>query len=281
MEVRAIHGPRRFLEETAPLLLEDEARHNLVLGVAGTLASAPEVHPEFFLWVVREGDRVVGAAVRTPPHNLILAKPRSGDVIDALVEALHADGHELPGVVGSLPESEEFAQAWARRAGVRASMHMAQGIYRVQSVRKPTGVPGRMREAGLEDRSLLLRWIGEFWVEAAGEAGAATTEETVDRRLRGRGGRYVLWEDGDPVSLAGYGGATPNGMRIGPVYTPPELRGRGYASALVGEISAKLIGEGQRFCFLYTDLSNPTSNRLYQRLGYERVCDSAEYRFEA
>src|SRR5919204_4724051 len=108
MEVRAVHDPRRFLDETAPLLLEDEARHNLVLGIAGTLASAPDVYPEFILWVVHDGDRVVGAAVRTPPYNLVLARPRAESVIDAVAESLHAEGRELPGVVGSLPESEEF-----------------------------------------------------------------------------------------------------------------------------------------------------------------------------
>jgi predicted GNAT family acetyltransferase len=63
------------------------------------------------------------------------------------------------------------------------------------------------------------------------------------------------------------------------VYTPPGRRGRGYATALVAALSAELLAAGRRFCFLYTDLANPTSNRIYQRIGYERVCDSAEIRF--
>jgi predicted GNAT family acetyltransferase len=91
---------------------------------------------------------------------------------------------------------------------------------------------------------------------------------------------FVLWEDGGgPVSVTGFGSPTPNGMRIGPVYTPPERRGRGYAGALVAEVSQAQLDAGRRFCFLYTDLANPTSNRLYVALGYERVCDSVELDF--
>jgi hypothetical protein len=63
------------------------------------------------------------------------------------------------------------------------------------------------------------------------------------------------------------------------VYTPPELRGRGYASALTAHVSAEQLAAGRSFCFLYTDLANPTSNRIYVALGYERVCDSVEYAF--
>jgi uncharacterized protein len=100
----------------------------------------------------------------------------------------------------------------------------------------------------------------------------------VDRRLAERG--LVVWEDGDPVSFAGFGGATPNGIRIGPVYTPPAHRGRGYASACVATLSVNLLRGGYRFCFLFTDLRNPTSNRLYERLGYEPVCDLQEITFQ-
>jgi predicted GNAT family acetyltransferase len=79
--------------------------------------------------------------------------------------------------------------------------------------------------------------------------------------------------------MANFTGKTPSGIRIGAVYTPPELRGRGYASALVAALSARLLAGGRRFCFLYTDLANPTANRIYARIGYERVCDAAEIAF--
>jgi predicted GNAT family acetyltransferase len=106
-------------------------------------------------------------------------------------------------------------------------------------------------------------------------------EEIVDRRLASSTPGLELWEDGSKqVSLCGYGGRTPHGIRIGPVYTPPELRGRGYASALVARVTRQLLEEGRDYCFLYTDLANPTSNRIYTQIGYELVCESSEYAFD-
>jgi len=103
---------------------------------------------------------------------------------------------------------------------------------------------------------------------------------TVDHRLEAEQAGVSLWEDGRPVSLASFGNPTPNGIRIGPVYTPPEYRRRGYASALVAELSERLLA-GRRFCFLFTDLANPTANRIYEQIGYRRVCEAAEIVFES
>ena len=106
-------------------------------------------------------------------------------------------------------------------------------------------------------------------------------ERQVRHRLGASTSGYTIWEDGgEPVSMSGYGGRTPNGIRIGPVYTPPEHRGRGYATSLVAEQSARLLREGRMFCFLYTDLANPTPNAIYERIGYARVCDSRQIAFE-
>jgi uncharacterized protein len=96
----------------------------------------------------------------------------------------------------------------------------------------------------------------------------------------GDGRSYAVWETDEPVSFAGFGGRTPHGVRIGPVYTPPHLRRRGYASALVGNLTQELLAGDADFCFLYTDLDNPTSNRIYQDVGYDFVAESADYAFD-
>ena len=90
----------------------------------------------------------------------------------------------------------------------------------------------------------------------------------------------MIWEDGERVSLAGWGSPTPNGIRIGPVYTPPEYRRRGYGSASTAAATARNLAAGRRFCFLYTDVANPTSNKIYMDIGYEPVCDSVEFAFD-
>ena len=119
-----------------------------------------------------------------------------------------------------------------------------------------------------------------FARESFDDVDPKAAERQVAARLdRGAGG-FAFWEhDGRPVSLVGWGGQTPNGVRVGPVYTPPELRRRGFASALTASVSAKLLAAGRRFCFLYTDLENATANRIYADIGYEPVCDSVDYAF--
>lgn len=278
MDAQRIEDPAAFLDAARPLLLADEARHNLLLGLAGTLRDHPSVYPEYRLWLVRDGGELVGAALRTPPFNLVVARPETDSALHVLADTID---EELPGVVGALPESETFAAAWSAKTGYTPRRRMSAGIYALERVQPVSGVSGAMRAAVEQDRPLLLDWMRAFGLEALPEGEArGEVESNVDHRLSAEDAGLVLWEDGEPVSLAGYGGSTPNGIRIGPVYTPPELRGRGYASALVAELSSTLLDEGRKFCFLYTDLANPTSNRIYERIGYERVCESAAIGFE-
>jgi uncharacterized protein len=144
--------------------------------------------------------------------------------------------------------------------------------------------PGASRPAGRTDLPLLLDWMRAFGDEVLyeGDPDRDDPRPMVEHRLTSADAGFVVWEDdGEPVSLAGYGGRTPNGMRVGPVYTPADRRGRGYATTLVAELSQMLFDAGRRFCFLYTDLANPTSNAIYERIGYARVCESAQLAFVA
>jgi uncharacterized protein len=144
-----------------------------------------------------------------------------------------------------------------------------------------SGVPGRLRAATTADRDLLVTWVDAFVTEAAPEPGPFDAEEWVEHLFASPLRGAYLWEDGGPVSLACSGGPTPNGARIGPVYTPPERRGHGYASAATAALSELLLERGRRFCFLFTDLANPTSNHIYQAIGYQPVCDVDIYHFAA
>ena len=136
-----------------------------------------------------------------------------------------------------------------------------------------------MRRASEADRPLLEAWIAAFQREAMGEANPTGIEKAVTRWLTSPSRFLALWEDTEPVAMAGATGPTPNGIRIDPVYTPPARRKRGYASALVAALSQAQLDAGRRFCFLFTDLANPTSNHIYQQFGYEPVVDIAELRF--
>jgi uncharacterized protein len=268
--------PAAFLEAAAPVLDADEARHNLIFGICSTLINAPGAYPEAHLWTVTDGD-VVGAAVMTPPFNAVVAKPLHDDALPFLARTLRERGVAVPGVTGAIPEVETFAEVW----GASRRLRMSQGIYAARAVRMPTQVAGKARRATAPDRELILDWLRAFQAEALPQdAPHIELEPAVDRRLASDDAGFVLWDDVEPVSICGFGGRTPHGNRIGPVYTPPELRGRGYGSAVTAHATKEQLDAGRDYCFLYTDLANPTSNKIYMNIGYEFVCDSAEYAFE-
>ena len=157
---------------------------------------------------------------------------------------------------------------------------MSERIYRLARVIAPIPVPGRIRIATKADRDLVASWLDAFNREALGDSEPSDIEAITDRWLARRGRTLHLWEDGEVVSLAGVGSPTPNGVRVGPVYTPPEARNQGYASALVAAASQAELDAGQRFCFLFTSLANSTSNHIYQTIGYEPVRDVDAWRFD-
>ena len=281
MELVAHNDVQSFLEAAGPVLRRDEARHNLMYGICSTLIEAPDAFPTFHLWtVVSQGEPVL-AMLMTPPYNLALGAPSDPAAVRFAAQELMEQGVELPGVTGALPEADAFADEWESLSGVTRRRRMAQGVYAVRAVRAPGAVGGEMRLAQVGDRELLIEWFEAFVAESIPEdARHQDAAAAVDRRLGpSRGFGFALWEDGEVVSISGFGGETPHGIRIGPVYTPPRLRRRGYASALVAELSRRLLEDGRDYCFLYTDLANPTSNRIYMDVGYELVCESADYAF--
>ncbi|MGZ4482648.1 MAG: GNAT family N-acetyltransferase [Gaiellales bacterium] len=279
MRTRAVSHPEEFARLAGPLLMADEARHTVMLGVCATLIAHPDRFPERSHWVVESRGRTVGAALITPPFHLLVARPAEAGVTEALAGAIHAAGRRLPGVTGARPEAEAFATAWAALTGAPVRVRTNMRLFSVNEVRPVTGVPGRLRDADAGDRGLVIGWGRAFAEETGVQGGGDQMERALDARLQ-TPGAVVLWEHGGrPASMAGTGGDTGRTIRIGPVYTPPELRARGYASALVAGLSGRLLDSGHDRCLLYTDLANPTSNRIYQRIGYRPVCDSVEYEF--
>ena len=271
-----------FVRAAGPFLAAREAQHNLLLGLSGRLVRNAHLYGEDdpYFAVVEDGGRIVTAALRTPPHNLILAESDGGAGYEALAADVHAVFGELPGVNGPAAGIGAFVSAWGGLTGASGRLVMAQGIYEATEVVAPVGVEGGMRDMVDADRGLVLDWVRAFTREVLPEDGPDEAEGFLERRAADPAARIVLWEDGAPVSLAACGAATPHGIRIGPVYTPPELRGRGYASALSAELTRQLLAGGRDLCFLYTDLANPTSNAIYTRIGYRRVGDVEWWRLE-
>ena len=265
-----------FLGAADGLLATDEARHNLIYGICSTLQDTPEAYPVAHFWTVADGG-TLAAVLRTSPFNFAIARPASDEALVFAAERLRAEGVEAPGVVGSLPEADVFARAWTSEPRLR----MSQGIYAAREVHVPAVREGALRLATLDDLERIVEWARAFEQEALTEdAPHVDVAAGIERRIRRKTSGFGLWEvDGAVVSMCGFGGLTPHGIRIGPVYTPPELRGRGYGSAVTAHVSKQQLDGDRDFCFLYTDLANPTSNKIYVDIGYEFVCESADYAF--
>ncbi|HEY5060869.1 MAG TPA: GNAT family N-acetyltransferase, partial [Gemmatimonadaceae bacterium] len=252
-----------FVDRAAPFLSRHEAENGLMLGVA---LADPTPAPDAYCGVALDGTAVVAAALRTDTK-LILSREGVPGAMAALAADAATSRNEQ--ILGPLASVEWFAVA----SGQAWSVVMSQGIYECRDVVVPRGVAGVRRLAGAKDRELLSEWSRRLAFEALREE--RTAEESIDR-VDGHISRCSLhvWEDGgQAVSVAAAVAPTPHGIRINNVYTPPELRGRGYAGALVAALTQNVLDAGRQFAFLHTDLSNPTSNALYVRIGYRRVAE--------
>ncbi|MFI5353545.1 MAG: GNAT family N-acetyltransferase [Candidatus Binatales bacterium] len=230
--------------------------------------------------LAEEREEVTAVALMTPPHNLVLSWTADDSTIDAIARELRATGVALPGVNGSAEIARKFAEKCSELSGCTVRKQMASRIYQLSRVRKESRAAGHLREPGKSDEALLLKWRAAFSVDAEG-LDPAEAEKIAEQAIR-RPGQLVLWELDESsvtVSMAGFTGRTPNGIRVAWVYTPPEYRNKGFAGACVAALSQKLLDDGCGFCFLYTDLANPTSNHIYQTIGYEPVADAAVYSF--
>ncbi len=281
MRLRTFSTAAEFLDVAGSTLYVGEARNSLLLGIALRLLDGHRYGDEApFLACVEDSERLRAIAVRTPPHNLLLAAEEGEGRLDALrpvADHLADRCTALPGVHGRVDVANAFAALWEKETGAISRTGMEQRLYRLTEVTQPKSVGGRSRWAASTDAVHLTDWAGAFIGEAVPNDPKSDVEAMVERAIEAQS--LLVWEDGDLVSMCARSRPTPHGASIGLVYTPPALRGRGYASACVADLSQRILDSGKAFCTLFTDLSNLTSNAIYQRIGYRPLCDFREIRF--
>ncbi|MER5752407.1 GNAT family N-acetyltransferase [Streptomyces sp. NPDC002088] len=281
---RYVDGVDAFLDRAGTFLHARPALHTVFLTVTEALRTrGPYVYgDEAPVFGVLEGEKgEVGAAFfRTPPQRLTLT-PLTKEQAGTLARWFAGAGHPaLPGVSADQATAAAFTEAWQHATGATAMLHQSKRLYRLGTLTPPRPAPpGRARIATARDRDHLARRHVEF-AESVGAEPQRDPGAWVDARLAHDG--LTLWEtpDGTPVSLAGVTPRVAGQVRVAPVYTPAPLRGRGYAGAVTAEVSRVAQTGGAGEVLLFTDLANPTSNGLYQRIGYEPVRDFAVYDFE-
>jgi hypothetical protein len=278
----------KFLEKNRAFLLEREAENNLMLSIAFGVESGRLVAKgASYFGSVEEDGRILATAVMTPPQQAVLARSEHEEAVRMLAGDIWSFHEATPGVHGPRPTGAWFSDAWSALTSREPRLSLQERLYRLEHLRPVPTPPGSARPAQPADWPLLAQWQVAFQREALPHQRALPREadllvhwQTLSVLPPSVLGQWVWVARGDVVSYVAYGSATPNGMRIGPVYTPPEARGRGYATALTARVSQEVLDQGKHFVTLFTDLANPTSNKIYQTIGYAPIADFDEYAWD-
>lgn len=271
-----------FDEATGAFLAAEPTHNTLLLSIPAILRKRGPLafgdQPPRYGWFEDADGAVRAALVQTPPYPMLLSDLPDGAAA-SLVQALLGAGWQLFGVNASTSTADAVAAAWCAATGASAAVRMTNRLYVLGELVGPAPAPpGASRIATEADLGLLTNWYVDFAAEVGDPV--LNVQRVVGDRVEN--GTMVLWEvDGVPVSMAGISLLQEgDGIRIGPVYTPKELRGRAYASAATTAACRLAYQRGAREVSLFTDLANPTSNALYQRLGFQPIEDRSVIDFE-
>lgn len=274
-------SPVDFLDACRPALEANEAVYNLMLGISIRLVKNPLFYgSQPLLATVIDGEALNLAALMTPPYKLQIALFSAGsfESIKLLASKVDKSGWRIPGVIGEEKAARTFATHWSEIVGTTIHEGMRQRIYelrRVNPIQYPEGI---FRQATIDDLHRAIKWSHSFHADCFGDSDQPEIDDHQTKTMIEEGNLF-FWDDPEPVSMAGRTRPTPHGISVSLVYTPPEFRRKGYASAVVARLSQHCLESGREFCTLYTDLSNPTSNSIYQRIGYNAVADVVDIHF--
>ena len=274
-------SPVDFLDACRPALEANEALYNLMLGISIRLVKNPLFYgSQPLLATVIDGEALSLAALMTPPYKLQVALFSAGsfESIKLLASKVDKSGWRVPGVTGEEKAAGTFAIHWSEIAGTTFHVGMRQQIYELRKVNPIPYPEGIIRQATIADLPRAIKWRHSFHVDCFGDSAQPEVDDHQTRNMIEEGNLF-FWDDPEPVSMAALTRPTPHGISVSLVYTPPEFRRKGYASAIVARLSQHGLDSGREFCTLYTDLSNPTSNSIYQKIGYNAVADVVEINF--
>ena len=281
MKITRFKNASQYYQKVKSFLIQQEATHCLLLGIAKSLSNSAERNAldRPYLAVVEDKQNILVTAIRTPPRKLILSRAIAPEAVEAIARDLATYSQLIPGVIAPKSEAQTFIDTWQDLTGQSCELDVAMRVHQLETVQPITNAAGKLRLAVESDRQLLTEWGRAFEKEALGDSEPKSDHQLwFDRHLENQS--LFVWQNrvGKIVSMAASGGATPNGIRINAVYTPPEFRGRGYATSCVAEISRQLR-DRYKYCFLFTNLANPTSNHIYQKIGFIPMCEIGNYSF--
>ncbi|MFC7371661.1 GNAT family N-acetyltransferase [Fictibacillus iocasae] len=281
MELRVYDSIPEFYGDNEAFLMEHEDRACIVLGNCLRFAAAEWGEEKPFLAAVKEDKDTLLLAMMIPPYSMLLLEKDSAQAsaaVELLASYLKGLGYGVPKIMASKAAGMAFANQWSHINKSRKRVTMDLRLYTLKQVAHPEGKTGAMRKAADQDMSYLPDWILGMTGETNQLISRKEAKNYAEERIKS--GSLYIWENGGvPVAMAAKTRPNMKGASVNLVYTPKEHRGKGYASALVAALSQHLLDSGFEFCTLFTDLANPTSNKIYQKIGYMPVCDYIEYKF--
>lgn len=282
MSIELLTSADEFLLRTEHLRATDPFRTNILGSVATSVATGITSYDAYLWWIAKnETGEVVGAAMRTAPHGMVLS-PMPLSAVEELARAISVHDDQLPSVSGKSAIVSAFVEAYkgTASAGSQRNFEVEEQllIYSLNKLLIPS-VEGVIRAAEENEYEFILDWYLKFGEDTG--VLMPNPEQSVRSGLLNKSLRFWV-VNGEKVAMAGHASLveTPSGSvgRIGPVYTPPEHRRKGYAGALTAMLSKELLDRGSKV-MLYTDATNPTSNGVYQRIGFELIDEQQEIAF--
>ena len=279
MQIIKYSSVEDFFDDNLAFLEREEAVNNLLIGIPRSMASGTVTPANINLLSAKDKDGVVVfSLVQTPPLNYLIYADEniSQLVLQAIIKELAPLKFRASGIIGPEKLALKFAEQWQQMTGFKWHIHFRQFVYQLDALQ---GIPlskGQIRKANQQDYEMLVQWFTAFEREAMGNEAATVNREAILMKILQ--GAIFIWEEETPVSMAAVARPTRHGIAINYVYTPKAYRGKGYASSCVYRLSERML-QNYQFCCLFTDRTNPTSNKIYRRMGYYPIAKSLEIKF--
>ncbi|TCJ86648.1 UNVERIFIED_ORG: hypothetical protein EDC93_1011325 [Bacillus cereus] len=258
-----------FKEEVTPFLEKNEQENNLILGVLQM------VQQPIFMGVVKQEEEIAVVFLQTEEKKQIIvatSEIAEEDIVE-LAKELTKVYPNVPGLIGNKKVVQRLAEEIAAIENKKTNVAMEQGIYELKQVQKKWNGDGIFREVSSEELPLIEQWIYQFCEDVKLPTTKEEAKETAHTLITNRC-LFGLEVEGNLVSVAAKTRPTTNNITVNFVYTPKEARKKGYASSCVAALSQRMLDGGYKTTTLYTDLANPTSNKIYQEIGYEQIAES-------
>lgn len=284
MDIKETTDPHEFLDRTYSFFLKDEDKYNLMFGTSQEMANSSHIGHSTTFWTLYSGQSIIGCAIKADQLPILISD-LNGAEIQFLCRYLYEKKYTITGTVASNIVAQNFSQEWCRLHFFESFVKMKHRIYKLQQIRYPQVKEGYLKLCTEKDLELLGQWGQQFYIESKLIKYEQYGPDVLNSRnlLRIQNKELYFWiHNNRPVSLAGFAGPTPQGIRINFIFTPPTERNKGHATMLLTKISELAIKTmKKRFCISYSNQDNSISNHLYLKVGYTPINNGLHIGFQS